>query len=327
MNVTGNDWTQQRLFQMIENGAEENINLDFKSGDTLSAQITDKIKQDICKDVSAFANSDGGVLIYGITEIDHKANSFSFVDGNIFTKERLEQVINDGIQRRIDGIVITPVRIDGDIKKTVYVVEIPVSPLAPHMVKDKRYFKRFNFMSVHMEEYEVRQTFERRQNSKLVIGDIVYEFTNIETWFNDQAFKFDFHIHIENIGHAVAINYKIMLNFKEGPLGTKFTFEKDKKYVLTKLSDNTTTISTSSSIPIYPDEHVNGMQIGVIVPWEYQKDINTLEIGVSLFQAGGKEKIIINPGDGLHNLIMKNINPEYIRQKEEERLKKDQQKL
>lgn len=119
-----------------------------------------------------------------------------------------------------------------------------------------------------------------------------------------------------------------MLNFKEGPQGAKFTFEKDKKYILTKQSDNTTTISTSSSFPIYPDEHVNGMQIGLIVPWEYQNDINTLEIGVSLFQAGGTEKITFNPGDDLHDLIMKNINPEYKRQKEEEeQLKLDQQKL
>ena len=79
----------------------------------------DKKKNEIAKDVSAFANSDGGIIIYGISEIGHKADSYSFVDGDIFTKEWLEQIINSNIQKRINNIRIIPLRQDGNIKRTV----------------------------------------------------------------------------------------------------------------------------------------------------------------------------------------------------------------
>src|SRR5687768_5788012 len=103
------EWTQQRLDALIRNGAEESMYLEFKAAGALA---NDK-KSEICKDVSAFANSDGGVIIYGIEERDHKANAFSFVDGAVITKEWLEQVTNDGIQKRIDKLKIYPVRFDG----------------------------------------------------------------------------------------------------------------------------------------------------------------------------------------------------------------------
>jgi hypothetical protein len=51
-----------------------------------------------------------------------------------------------------------------------------------------------------------------------------------------------------------------MVKLKGGGEGIKFSIEKDKQYILTKQIDRTTTISTSSSIPIYPDEWVNGME-------------------------------------------------------------------
>jgi hypothetical protein len=305
------EWTQQRLQEMIDNNAEENIHLDFKGGDALPTPISDGKKQDICKDVSAFANSDGGVLIYGITEVDHKADSFSFVDGNSFTKERLEQIINDGIQRRIDGIIITPVRVDGDIKKTVYVLDIPVSPLAPHMIKNKRYYKRFNFQSVQMEEYEVRQTFERKQNSKLVIGDILYEFGNPDSWYDEKSFDVDMDVHVENIGQAIAENYKLVIHLKIGPDGEGFRFNYDRSYVLTKQTDLSNILSTSSSIPIYPGEHVNGMKIGLVIPWIYEEILKGLEIKVTLLQIGGREEETIKPAEFIHDLIMRNINEDY----------------
>ena len=37
----------------------------------------DKKKAEIAKDVSAFANSDGGIILYGIEEQEHKAHALS----------------------------------------------------------------------------------------------------------------------------------------------------------------------------------------------------------------------------------------------------------
>ena len=46
---------------LIESAAEESIHLDFKASGSLANQ--NESKKEIAKDVSAFANSDGGIII------------------------------------------------------------------------------------------------------------------------------------------------------------------------------------------------------------------------------------------------------------------------
>lgn len=109
------EYTEKDLRELISSQAEESIHLDFKAAGALDK--TNEKRAEIAKDVSAFANSDGGIIVYGITEENHVASNFSFIEGNEYTKEWLERVINDGIQRRVLGIQISPIRVNGDIKK------------------------------------------------------------------------------------------------------------------------------------------------------------------------------------------------------------------
>lgn len=286
---------------MIKNGAEESIHLDFKASGALSS---DK-KKEICKDVSSFANSDGGVIIYGILEKDHKADSTSFIDGDLVTKEWLEQVINDGIQRRIDNIRIYAIRFDGDVKKTIYIVDIPVSPLAPHMVKDNKYYKRFNFISVAMEEYEVRQTFERKENSKLEIGLVSFEVVNSKTWFKDRGFKLEFSFHIKNVGHTATDYYKFSCLIKEAE-GCELSFYEMHNYNNTKLEDGNFSISTTNAFPIYPNEEISVLQIGLFIPFERATNIyDNFQIDVTLFTQTGRIEASFKSGKEIDNIISK----------------------
>lgn len=74
-------------------------------------------------------------------------------------------MINSNIQRKIDGIRINPVGLKTG--KCIYVVSIPQSLRAPHMAKDNKYYKRFNFQSVPMEDYEVRDVARRQEGPDL----------------------------------------------------------------------------------------------------------------------------------------------------------------
>ena len=65
------NFIEAELLALIANQVEENIHLDYKGGDSL--QKTDGKKKELSKDVSAFANSDGGTIIYGIKEFDDVA--------------------------------------------------------------------------------------------------------------------------------------------------------------------------------------------------------------------------------------------------------------
>ena len=145
-----NRYTFKDIQSLIDNDVEESQYLDFKEAGALNKKDQKK-KFDISKDVASFANSDGGIIVYGIKEKNHKAGSITFIDGSEITKEWLEQVINSNIQRHIPDLKIYPIRKSGDIKKSIYIVKIPTSAEAPHLSKDKKFYKRFNFESVAME--------------------------------------------------------------------------------------------------------------------------------------------------------------------------------
>lgn len=145
----------------IENKIEENLKLDYKASDSL--QRNDKKTNEISKDVSAFANSDGGIIIYGIKEnqVDrHLPEGIDPINRKEITKEWLEQIIQSKIQPRIDGIIIHSISIKEDSDDVIYVVEIPKSNTA-HQSNDKKYYKRFNFNSEPMFDYEVRDVLNR----------------------------------------------------------------------------------------------------------------------------------------------------------------------
>jgi hypothetical protein len=114
------------------------------------------------------ANSAGGILIYGIIEYQdkkfkHLPEKIDPINQSEVTKEWLEQVINT-IRPKIDGIII-PLSLD-EQESVIYIIEIPQSHTA-HQARDYRYYKRHNFLSVPMEDYEIRDVMGRNTAPKL----------------------------------------------------------------------------------------------------------------------------------------------------------------
>jgi predicted HTH transcriptional regulator len=54
------------LDRLIVDAVKESLTLDYKQ--SLALTKDDKKKEDLCKDVTAFANSAGGQLVYGMEE-------------------------------------------------------------------------------------------------------------------------------------------------------------------------------------------------------------------------------------------------------------------
>lgn len=165
-------WTLEKINQYINDCIEENIHLDYKGAAALGKN--GEKKKEISKDVSAFTNSDGGVIIYGVKEFDetekrHLPEKIDPVNGNAFSKEWLEQIINSNIAPRINGIKITPVQtLDPEANQVVFVVEIPKGSTA-HQASDKRYYRRFNFESQMMEDWEIKDIINRQNRTDIKI--------------------------------------------------------------------------------------------------------------------------------------------------------------
>jgi len=151
-------YSEAYLSQLIRDQVQENLHLDYKKTDSLNN--TEKNRKEISKDVSAFANSDGGIIIYGIVEQKHlpeKIEGRKLEEGK---REWLEQVINSRIEPRIWGVKIVQIDLQNEDDHAVFVVEIPQSHTA-HQAFDRKYYRRFNFQSVAMHDYEVKQTMNR----------------------------------------------------------------------------------------------------------------------------------------------------------------------
>jgi predicted HTH transcriptional regulator len=151
---------------LIRNQVQENIHLDYKDSRALT---NNGARDSLAKDVSAFANSDGGLLIYGVEEKDNlPVRIDAGVDDAQRSREWIESAIMTGITPRLDDVKIVPVPVSAG--HSLYVVETTKTFRGPHQSSDKRYYKRHNFKSVPMEDYEVNDVRNRRkQLSPLVI--------------------------------------------------------------------------------------------------------------------------------------------------------------
>jgi len=168
------NWTEAKILNFITSEIEESLTLEYKAAEALDRSETKK--KEITKDVSAMANSAGGLLIYGISESSredkrHLPERITPVNRTRFPREWVEQIIQ-AIRPRIDGIVIHSVNLSSGETDVVYIVEIPQSNTA-HQASDHRYYKRFNFQAVPMEDYEVRDVIFREQTPNIALNFLI----------------------------------------------------------------------------------------------------------------------------------------------------------
>jgi len=151
--------------QLIINNVLEHKTLEYKSQLPGNA---DKDKREFLNDVSSFANTIGGDLIFGIKESQGQIESdYGLIISNVDEEiSRLENIIRDGISPRIKPEIISIHVQDG---KFVILIRIHGSLQAPHRVvfgsHDKFYARNSNG-KYPMDVLELRNSFA--QSSSLV---------------------------------------------------------------------------------------------------------------------------------------------------------------
>jgi hypothetical protein len=123
--------TEVDLQGLLMNKVREGKDIDYKQSLPGNA---DSEKREFLADVSSFANTNGGHLVYGIKEVggvptEIPGLTIPDIDATI---QRFENLIRDGLQPRLNGVQIVPISLTGGAH--VLVCRVPRSWALPHRV-------------------------------------------------------------------------------------------------------------------------------------------------------------------------------------------------
>ncbi len=158
---------------LVENSVCENKNLDYKRELHID---TDSDKKEFLADISSFANSNGGDIIFGIEEDDiekipTKIVGIPYENDDILIR-KLEDFIRQSIQPTILNIEYKVIELADN--KCILIIRIPQSLIAPHRVEYKghnKFFTRNNKGKYQMDVNELRLSFNSGLNLEKRIED------------------------------------------------------------------------------------------------------------------------------------------------------------
>lgn len=166
--------TQAHIEQLVTDQTREGPHLDFKRD--LPIAWNDAAKHEFLADTTAFANSGGGDLVFGVDE-DGQAQAskvmpqvISNVDQEI---RRLQDFLLNLAEPRLPGVKVHAVQVsvvgnDG----YVIVVRIPQSWAGPHRVKtNQHFFIRDGLRKRQLDVPEIRSLFLRTENQTQKVKD------------------------------------------------------------------------------------------------------------------------------------------------------------
>lgn len=173
MNLTDafESLTLDQLQEWLRLGQEEHLHLDFKLIASPDLSHADD-KKNLAKALAAFANSDGGIVVWGVNarkdadKVD-RAQSIVPIPNVARFVSRLNELTATSVTPLVDGVRHCAVVTDGDAGCAISL--IPSSDAGPHMAKasEDRYYKRSGDSFRRMEHFDVADMFGRRRRPVL----------------------------------------------------------------------------------------------------------------------------------------------------------------
>jgi hypothetical protein len=199
--------------EMLRVGREEDVRLDFK---TVSAGDLSKRddRRNLAIAVTGFANSSGGIIVWGIDArrdhagIDRAVEAVEITTLPLFAN-RLADLSASCASPPVDGVLHKAIPRSGD--KGFAATFVPESHSAPHMAKlgEDRYYKRNSSRFYTLEHFDLEDMFGRRPRPSLKLH------VEIRLRPGDDPHE-ELYLSLLNDGRAVAKHAGLHCNLPEG---------------------------------------------------------------------------------------------------------------
>lgn len=202
--------------RFISEGQEENVNIEFKTVNHPELNAQDFDKKNISKTLSGFANSDGGIVVWGIKAKQNEKKQDIAKDKVPINK--LTEFLNT--LNRLEGQAVTPV-VTGIQHKKIEIHEdcgfiityVPASDLAPHIANyaGKHYYKRSGDSFYQCEHYDIKDMFQRKHTADLKLKFSDKQIRNI----NNDKIEVTLTLSVRNHGRNFAKAPFIKININQ----------------------------------------------------------------------------------------------------------------
>ncbi|HDR7855609.1 ATP-binding protein [Bacillus paranthracis] len=211
----------KEISRMINQHQEESVFLDFKlkslpDGSTISKDD----KRNYAKALSAFANTSGGVIVWGVNArknddgLDAASNEEPIINAKVF-QTTLNSLLSDALTPLLPDIqnIFIP---KTDTNDGFVVTYVPASDLPPHqaLLGENKYYMRIGDSFKQMEHSHLSDAFGRRQKPVL---EVHYQIQRNHIIGSGPESQHDLSIivGIRNIGRYVAIYPAIKIKAEE----------------------------------------------------------------------------------------------------------------
>lgn len=155
--------------EALFNAEAESFSLEYKSGRVFD-ELSSKVRIELIKDVSAFANGGGGVLIVGVAEgNDGKrsiATGFQPVTNEKISIEQLTNIIKSNTDPVFSAFHIKVLR---HAAGRIFVIEIDQADTAHQNRLDRLYYQRTGVVSEPMYDFSIRDVMNRRTHLRVKV--------------------------------------------------------------------------------------------------------------------------------------------------------------
>ncbi|QDU25802.1 Divergent AAA domain protein [Anatilimnocola aggregata] len=168
--------TTDQLLELIptqqQDQTREDDRWECKSGIYLAPAKKNELKKELGKQVSAFANSGGGFLLFGLSKERVWEPCVDTV-GREPMSDVLDRLVEQSVDQPIRSFRVYRIPFTGDKSKGAYLIHIQDSPAAPHQAKEERqYYYRIGAHSLPAPHFHLELLRNRFTKSVLQIMDV-----------------------------------------------------------------------------------------------------------------------------------------------------------